>query len=128
MVSLQSTFTVKICETLQIVERLFSLTTLWKVIKVADQTFKNGFSSSIFFINFLCWHCLNIFQSFYLCLSVIWYKILSHFSLSSSVFPLQLVHLHWKELIMAFILGFSSSKRFCLHRVASFFSIFIATC
>ena len=83
--------------------RLFSLTTLSKVVKATDQTFKkNGFEGlSFFFVNFLCWHFLNISQSSHLCLSVILYKLLSHFSLSSLALPLQVVQHHQKLLIMA---------------------------
>ena len=72
-----------------------------------------------FFVNFLCWHFLNISQYSHWRLSLIWHKMLSHFLL----FQMQFVEHQQKWLIMAFFHGFSSWKCFCLHSFASFLNI-----
>ena len=55
MVNLQSSCMIKIWEIFQIVaSRLFSLTSLSKVVKAVDRTLKNGFVALSFFCFFFC--------------------------------------------------------------------------
>ena len=112
--------------------RLFSFTNIFsftnETIKAEDRGFKNGFEVLSFYNWSFVLALFEYLQFSHLCLWVIWYKMLSHFSLSSLAYPLEVGPHRKKWLIMAFIHSFSSSKRFCLHRFTNSFLIFLPTC
>ena len=142
MVNLQRICIVKICEIFKIVEQDFFF-----VLKAANWTldWKIVLKFSLFFLTHSlpmhpssnrCKHQKTVSENlkpFFFCASTFWiYHNLPIYTcpwygsncsviVNSLVFSLQIAQHHQKWLILAFIHGLTSSKRFCLRRFSSFF-------